>query len=208
MQVHVPLLGIPVKPFGVAKQRLHPRLDGVGRSRLGREVAIRTARVASEAGAAVAFVTADGGVRRWATSYGFPTIDESQSDRSGLDGAAAAVRDSALAEERPWLVVPADLPLVAVDDVVALLEPLLRGQAVIAPSYDGGTSAFGGHELFEFSYGPGSYHRHLNQAPHASVIVRPGLAHDLDTVADLDAIVNHRNGRWIGELMAAIDSHP
>ncbi len=208
MQSHTPLLGIPVKPFGVAKQRLHPRLDAPSRSRLGREVARRTAQVASDAGADVVFVTGDAGVRRWAQGHGYLTLDESPSETSGLDGAAAAVRDLAVEQGRPWLLLHADVPLVSVADIVALLEPLAAGKAVIAPSYDGGTTALGAHRFIEFSYGAGSYHRHLRSMPDAAVVVRPGLAHDLDTVADLDEIRSCRRGRWIEDIVSTIDSHP
>lgn len=206
MRLQTPLLAIPVKPFGVAKQRLHPRLDAPSRSRLGREVARRTAKVASAAGATVVFVTGDSGVRRWAESHGYPTLAESRSNRSGLDGAASAVRDHALDIDRPWLVLHADLPLVSVDDIRSLLEPLAVGRPVIAPSYDGGTAALGANRFIDFTYGSGSYGRHLRQVPDASVIVRPGLAHDLDTVADLDEIVAQPGGQWISRLMATIDS--
>ncbi|MCP3975216.1 MAG: NTP transferase domain-containing protein [bacterium] len=206
MRFQTPLLAIPVKPFGVAKQRLHPRLDAPSRSRLGREVARRTALVASATGATVVFVTGDSGVRRWAESYGYPTLAESRSNRSGLDGAASAVRDHAMELGRPWLVLHADLPLISVNDISALLEPLTSGRPVIAPSYDGGTAALGGHRFVEFAYGSGSYRRHLREVPNAAVIVRPGLAHDLDTVADLDEIVTRPGGQWINQLLATIDS--
>lgn len=208
MQARSPLVAIPVKPFGVAKQRLQPRLDAAARSRLGRAVASRTAQVASAAGASVVFVTGDPGVNSWAEAGGFATIDESAAAGSGLDRAAAAARDCALAQGRPWLLLHADLPLVTVADIAALLSPLMVGRAVIAPSYDGGTSALGSHRYIDFAYGSGSFHRHLRHCSTAQVVVRPGLAHDLDTVADLDEIRSHPDGQWINPLMTTIDSRP
>ena len=81
-----------------------------------------------------------------------------------------------------------------------------RWLEVIAPSHDGGTSALGATGHLDFHYGVGSFHRHLRQAPRAAVIVRPGLAFDLDTVDDLDAVLRHPRGNWIEMLLAAIDS--
>lgn len=200
----LPIVGIPVKPFGVAKQRLHPRLDPAARSVLGRRIAARTAAVAAAAGAEVVIVTGDAGVRRWAAGLELGTLTEP--DGAGLDGAASALCDHAVGLGRLWLVLHADLPLVTEDEVAAILRPLRNGAAVIAPSYDGGTSAIGGAGRIAFSYGIGSFHRHLRRLAPASVIVRPGLAFDLDTVADLDDVLRHARGQWIKRLLAAIDS--
>lgn len=203
-----PIIGIPVKPFGVAKQRLHSRLDPATRSVLGRWIAARTAATVIGAGGEVVIVTGDSGVRRWAATLGIGlnvgTIRERQG--AGLDGAATALRDHALDLGRPWLLVHADLPLISVKDIEAVLRPIHDGIAVIAPSHDGGTSVLGGHGRVEFRYGVGSYHRHLRQMPAATVIVRPGLTFDLDTVDDLDLILRHPRGIWIEELLTAIDS--
>jgi 2-phospho-L-lactate guanylyltransferase len=199
-----PVVGIPVKPFGVAKQRLHLRLDPATRSILGRRIAARTAAAAAGAGVEVIIVTGDSGVRRWAGDLGLRTIAEPEG--TGLNGAAAALRDQAIRAGRSWLVIHADLPLISPTEVGAMLEPLRNGGTVIAPSHDGGTSALGGFGHVDFRYGIGSFQRHLRQVPTAAVIVRPGLAFDLDTVEDLDGILGHPHGDWIKRLLAAIDS--
>ncbi len=199
-----PIVGVPVKPFGVAKQRLHPAIDAPTRSVLGRTIAASTASVVAAAGGEVVIVTGDAGVRGWATNLGLGTVTEPKG--AGLDGAAAALRDHAVGRGRSWLVLHADLPLIGEADAAALLQPLGTGRPVVAPSHDGGTSAIGSRGLIEFRYGNGSYHRHLRQMPAAAVVVRPGLAFDLDTVADLDGILRHPGGKWIRELLAAIDS--
>ncbi len=204
IQERPPLVGIPVKPFGVAKQRLHLRLDPATRSVLGRRIAARTAAVVADTATEVVIVAADTGVRRWAANLGFETITES--DAGGLNAAAAALRDHAIGTGRAWLVLHADLPLISEVEVRAVLEPLNRGTAVVAPSHDGGTSALGGAGHLDFHYGVGSFYRHLRQVPTAAVVVRPGLAFDLDTVDDLDAALRHPRGKWIERLLAAIDS--
>lgn len=199
-----PLVGIPVKPFGVAKQRLHPRLDPATRSVLGRRIAAHTAAVVAAAAAEVFIVAGDSGVRRWAAGLGLGTIAEP--DAGGLDGAAAALRDRAIGSGRAWLVLHADLPLISDGEMRAVLDPLRAGRAVIAPSHDGGTSAFGATGPLDFHYGIGSFHRHFRQVPTGAVVVRPGLAFDLDTVDDLDAVLRHPRGKWIERLLTAIDS--
>lgn len=199
-----PIVGIPVKPFGVAKQRLHVRLTSAARSRLGRQIAARTAETVAAADGQVVIVTGDAGVRQWATGLALGTVSEWEG--GGLDGAAGALRDHAIAAGRPWLVLHADLPLISVGEIAAVLQALRAGRAVIAPSHDGGTSALGGVGDIDFRYGIASYHRHLRQVPTADVIVCPGLALDLDTVGDLDAVLRHPRGDWIKRLLSAIDS--
>ena len=94
------LAAIPIKPFGVAKARLAGNLDARSRSRLGKAVAARTAAAATDAGALVAVVTGDSGVASWARSNGYLTIDERDSTRGGLNGAAEAVVFEAARRQR------------------------------------------------------------------------------------------------------------
>jgi 2-phospho-L-lactate guanylyltransferase len=180
------LAALPIKPFGVAKQRLSPRLDAATRSRVGKAIAERTAAAAIDAGALVAIVTADSGVRRWARTRGYLTIAEPESPRSGLDGAAEAVVLDATRRQRPWAVIHADLPLVTPAALRAVFAAAERG-TVLVPSYDGGTNVVAGRgSSFRFAYGEASFHRHLAMNPDAKVLTNPQLALDLDTTDDLD----------------------
>lgn len=195
------LAAIPIKPFGVAKQRLSDRMDAQMRSRVGRAIASRTAAAATDAGALVAVVTGDQGVAGWARSHGYLTIDEDRSAESGLDGAAQAVVAEATRRQRPWAVIHADLPLVT----PAALGPIFdmaRSATVLVPSYDGGTNVIAGHRsLFRFSYGRSSFHRHLAANPGSEVATHPQLALDLDTKDDLDRALRLPNGSWLMELI-------
>lgn len=180
------LIGIPVKPFGVAKQRLSPVLSAGDRSALGKAVAANTAREAARTGAGVAIVTGDTGVARWAHAIGIDVIWETAA--AGLDGAARDVVAAAAAQDAAWMVLHADLPLIRAADLQAAIDLWEPGRRVIAPSYDGGTSLLMGSEPVEFSFGPGSFHRHLQAAGGAAaVVVRTGLALDLDTPRDFAA---------------------
>ena len=161
------LAAIPIKPFGVAKARLAPVLGQAERSRLGRAIAARTARIAAAAGAEVIVVTADEGVAAWAETESIGVLREDPDLGGGLNGAAAtAVRHATDLGVR-WAIVHADLPVAAEGDLRRVFEAASRA-AVIAPSYDGGTNAIGGGGGdFPFAYGAGSYHRHLASSPEA-----------------------------------------
>ena len=192
-----PLAGVPIKPFGIAKARLAPALDAGARSRLGRAIAAHTLRTVAASGATPAVVTPDAGVARWARRHGWSVIDEPPG--GGLDGAALAV--VAAAGDAHWAVVHADLPLLNERDLIDAWHASAAG-VVIAPAHDGGTSLVAGVGRFRFSYGPGSFHRHLRTAPAATVLVRSGLALDLDTVADLEVAVGRSEGAWLRRYAA------
>lgn len=191
----VPVLAaVPIKRFYVAKRRLSPLLDRTARSRLGQDLALHTMHAAAQAGAEVVALAADREVAAWATEHGW----EAMIDRDGgLDAAAASASARAAAQGRGWLVIHADLPLLAPSDVTVALEALERDAWPIAPSDDGGTSLIGGREELRFSYGPGSFHRHLARLPRPRVIIRRALALDLDGPSDYAAAVASPGGAWL-----------
>ncbi len=176
-------VGIPIKAFGVAKARLAPVLGPAERARLGKAVAARTIGVATVAGRVVV-VTGDADVAGWARGFGVDVVDEGP---GGLDGAAGSFVEGA---PGPWAVLHADLPLLTEADLTHAMAAAGRTGWAIAPSSDGGTSLVVGEGPFPFAYGPGSFHRHLAARPDAAVVVRRGLAVDLDTPADLAAVRN------------------
>jgi 2-phospho-L-lactate guanylyltransferase len=176
-------IGVPIKAFGVAKARLAPVLGPDERARLGKAVAEHTLGVAGAVGR-VAVVTGDADVASWALGIGREVVPERP---GGLDGAAAAFVDSG---DGPWAVLHADLPLLAVPDLEAALASADLAGWAIAPSSDGGTSLVAGEGPFPFAYGPGSFQRHFASRPGAAVVVRRGLAVDLDTPSDLAAVRN------------------
>jgi 2-phospho-L-lactate guanylyltransferase len=188
------LVGVPVKRFFVAKRRLSSVLEPATRSRLGRDLAAHTLETIAEAGGDPLVVAADDEVATWAKQAGWATVVD---QGTGLDDAAARAVDMALAEERAWLVAHADLPLLTAADIGAALSALESGGEVIAPSNDGGTTLVGAGRPFRFAYGSASFHRHLPRLHHPIVLVRLGLALDLDDASDLDAARTHPNGAWL-----------
>ncbi len=219
------LVGVPIKPFGVAKARLSAVLDQKARARLGRAVAARTIHTVAATGAVPAVVTGDPGVARWAARHGWRVVAERPG--GGLDGAAAALVDAVLVDAVPgdgapagapgdpgagptWALLHADLPLLAADDLATAWAALDAGP-VLAPSHDGGTSLLAGRTRFPFAYGPGSFRRHVAAAggTHSgspvTIVVRPGLALDLDTAKDLSVAGTLPSGAWIAETLRRTD---
>lgn len=183
---------IPVKPFGVAKERLSGVLSAAARARLGRAVAAHTIETAQQVTPLVTVVTPDESIGTWAQQRGCTALLEPPN--VGLNGAAGF---AVARQDGPWLVLHADLPLLTEAEVSALAVAARRGR-VLAPSHDGGTSAVGGQGQFDFAFGPGSFHQHLARvdAP-VEIHTTVGLAIDLDDPHDLGVIRRHPAGSWI-----------
>ena len=125
-----------------------------------------------------------------------PSSDDTPDDGSTTDGLnrviiqAQAVAQSAGASR--LLILPSDLPLVAADDIEALITAAQLSPIVISPDRASeGTNALllGPPIAIHPSFGVGSFERHQRLAAHAGlsagVIRRWGLALDLDTPADV-----------------------
>lgn len=181
---------VPIRSFD-GLSRLAGSMAQDRRRTLMRRLAERTTEALRAAGADVLVVTGDASVRMWGLERGLRIVDEPLP--GGLDAAAAA---GVAAAAGSWMVVHADLPTIAAGDAVAADSALADAGSVIAPSHDGGTSLIGGNGAFAFSYGVGSFRRHVAAAPAAAVLVRPGLAIDLDRARDLATvlILADRNG--------------
>ena len=188
---------LPVKSFQLGKGRMADHLSDESRSALGRALAERTAALAGDAGLIPVLVAGDGEVAEWALFRGFPSIAD---PGEGLDAAANAGVLWATEAGSEWIVVHTDLPLLTADELVILDEARSRTGSVIAPSADGGTSALGASGPADFSYGPGSFHRHLGAFPAAEIVTRQGLLHDIDTIADLESARRHPRGAWLADI--------
>jgi 2-phospho-L-lactate guanylyltransferase len=169
---------VPLKSLDDAKSRLGAVLGPEERHDLALRMLTRVVDACQGAGLDVAIVSSDPLASLAARELGCGVVDDGGDDLTGSvrRGLAAHVDAEAV------VVIAADLPYVEADDVEALLaaaEPL-----AIAPSPDGRTNAVAARPpaAFDPSYGPGSAARH-GGVP----VIRPGLARDLDTPADLAA---------------------
>ncbi len=168
-----PVVIVPIRSF-TGMTRLTTVLDASQRSDLSRRLGAGVVAAATDAGLAVVVVTSDDEVTQWADDLDLGTCDD---PGTGLSGAANA--GIARAGDTPWLVVHADLPL-ATSHALAHAARASETSTVLVPSHDGGTTVIGGHGSFPFSYGIGSFRRHLALAPSATVIVSAALSIDID----------------------------
>jgi 2-phospho-L-lactate guanylyltransferase len=178
---------VPVRSFVGAKARLAPRLAPDARTALARSMAERVVKAAAPM--PVTVVTSAGEVVAWARAAGLDLCD----DPGTLDAAAAAGLARARAAGAQRVVVAhADLPLAESFDPV-LAAP--AGQVVLVPDrrHDG-TPVIVVPDgcAFCFSYGPGSFARHLESAVRAgwpvAVVDDPRLATDVDLPDDLQFV--------------------
>jgi 2-phospho-L-lactate guanylyltransferase len=96
------------------------------------------------------------------------------------------------------LLVMADLPYLTTADVTAMIDAGRKSAVVIAEAKDGGTNALllrpPSVLKFSFATNQPSATRHGEEARKAGIeplfLHRPGLARDIDTPADLDALIS------------------
>ena len=171
---------VPMKSTEFAKSRLAPVLDAAGRRTLAQQMLDHVLTTLSEAGL--------GSVRV-------------AGDNQGKGDLNADVTEAARLVEREGashlLLVMADLPYLSADDIAALIDAGRDNAVVIAEAKDGGTNAMllKPPTVLEFAF---ATHRpsatfHAESARRAGIerliLRRPGLARDIDTPADLAALV-------------------
>jgi 2-phospho-L-lactate guanylyltransferase len=175
---------VPVKAFSQAKRRLGTALSDDERQALVRRMAERV--VAAAAPLPVAVVCDDNEVAVWARQHGALVVWE---PGRGLNGAVeeGVTRLAAMGVEEVT-VAHGDLPMAS---GLADLEPF-AGVTLVPDRHDDGTNVV---RLptdcgFRFSYGPGSFQRHLAECARIGVPARvlrvPRLALDVDWPADLE----------------------
>lgn len=182
---------IPLKSFREGKKRLADAITAEQRAHLGMALALHVAEVAIAADLLPLFVTADPEVATWSATSGFPVLPESS---EGLNGAARTGVNWAEQSGSRWVVLHSDLPLLEVDDLTTLLS---RGDQVIAPSSDGGTSAISSEGPLGFEFGPLSFHRHLSRMTSPVVVTRTGFLLDVDSPDDLTAALGRSEDGWL-----------
>ena len=179
---------IPLKGFGVAKERLAPALDADARSRLAR----RMADIVVDAAAPlpVVIVTDDTEVARWADRRGARLLW--RPSRGLNDAVQHSVACLATEGIDRVVVAHGDLPR------ARGLADLARfdGITLVPDRHDDGTnvmcvpSACG----FRFAYGPGSFGLHRTEAARIGLPTRiernSALGWDIDRPADLDGMAS------------------
>lgn len=188
---------VPVKAFSEAKRRLSPVLTPADRVALSRRLAAGV--VAAAAPLPVAVVCDDREVAGWARALGALVIWE---PGQGLNGAVAA-GVARLAAEGVATVVVAHGDLARPAGLTDLLVGHSRSGITLVPDgRDDGTNVIvlPSRAAFGFSYGPGSFRRHLDEVAARSrsgrVVRGSDLSLDVDLPSDLPLAGCAAQGDW------------
>jgi 2-phospho-L-lactate guanylyltransferase len=187
---------IPVKPLNRAKSRLSEVLTPEQRQQLAESMLRHVLSVVRDVPQVLGtlVVSRDGHALSIAREYGARTVQESGQPELNT-ALMRATQVVARWKGSAVLILPADLPLLAPEDVVGILE---MGKAestmVIATDYvqDGTNAMFVRPPgVFDYAYGTGSYQRHTQLARRAGLDVKvyrsDRLSLDIDVPADLQS---------------------
>jgi 2-phospho-L-lactate guanylyltransferase len=184
---------IPLKRLDAAKTRLAPALTNVERGRLMAGMLAWVARAAVRAGAGrVALASSDPAAPAVARRLGVECVSDGGLPwNEGLVHARSLLHRPAAAV----LYLAGDLPLADAADVAALVEAGGDGTAVIGRAHDGGTNALWVCPAAAIVPAFGAARSASVHAARAQdhglttvMLDRPGIAHDVDTPADLAAV--------------------
>ena len=205
---------VPAKEIARAKQRLAPRLSLEERrdlvlAMLGDVLEVLSSVAALE-GRMV--VTRDPQVATLARGMGAEVLEE----RSG-GGLNAALRQAAehlgRIGARGILVVPADLPSLAAEEVSAILgyhAGVDRAMTLVSDRHGRGTNCFACSppDLCAFHFGEDSFRAHLDAGREVGIVARclelVGVQMDVDTPEDLDVLRNSAVGRQTGNFLSRL----
>lgn len=173
---------VPLKQAGLRKSRLGDRLSVSDRIRLSESLAHHVTTTARAVAGVSSVVLLSDTPTVW---EGVEWIGDSG---RGLNEelAEAATRLG----NRPLIILPADLPWLDREDVLAMIQAARLGHAIAPDRHGLGTN---GLALiapcgFPFAFGENSFRAHVEAAGEGAAIVRrSGIAFDIDTASDLDA---------------------
>jgi 2-phospho-L-lactate guanylyltransferase len=188
---------VPVKPLRRGKSRLAGTLTEDERTALNQELLEHTLKVLSTLKELdqVLVVSRDPQALTIARNHGARTVQEDGQPHLNTALARATVM-AQVHSIHGILVLPADLPLLTHDDVLALIDRAAKPPVVvIAPDRHGkGTNALlmvpSGQ--IEYDFGEGSFQRHCDRAiksgARLEIVELPSLGLDLDLPEDLEMI--------------------
>jgi 2-phospho-L-lactate/phosphoenolpyruvate guanylyltransferase len=189
---------VPVKPLRRGKSRLAGTLSEDERTHLNQLLLEHTLKTLADLKEIeqVLVVSRDPAALALAREHGARTVREAGSPQLNTALKRATVV-AQLYTTQGVLVLPADLPLITREDILALVERAKKPPVVvIAPDLrEEGTNALlicpAG--LIEYDFGPGSFQRHCERAQQAGarleIVTLPSLGLDLDLPEDLEKVV-------------------
>jgi 2-phospho-L-lactate guanylyltransferase len=185
-----PVLLVPIKPLAEAKSRLRESFDDAGRAELVRAMLCDTfAAIRGGYRGPVYIVTADETYDDVARGFDVPRLPDLGSDYNSA--VAGAVRSEPVRAAGAAIVLPADLPRAAPEDIARAIEALRKSEVVLVAAEDGGTGLLGLRppDAITPAFGLDSAEVHRLAAVRAgrrlAVLDCPSLARDVDTIADL-----------------------
>jgi len=188
---------VPVKPLQRGKSRLSEVLTQEERADLNRRLLAHTLDTLTAIPDIehILVISRDQSALALAREYGARTVQEHGSPHLNLALARATIIAKTYAT-RGVLILPADLPLIAPEDIHTLLTLAIEPPVVVvAPDHRRqGTNALlvcpAG--LIEYEFGPGSFRRHCERARLAGARLEicelPSLALDMDLPEDLELV--------------------
>jgi 2-phospho-L-lactate guanylyltransferase len=181
---------VPLKRLDAAKSRLASALSVAERRRLMAAMVAHVVRTALAADVGrVALVSSDPAAPELAGRLGIAFVSD-----AGLpwNPGLAHARMQLPAPAAAVLYLAGDLPLVEAGDIAALLDAGQNGTVVVGRAHDGGTNALWVCPAAALEPAFGTPESAAVHAAHAEecglevvVLDRPGIAHDIDTPADL-----------------------
>ena len=188
---------VPVKPLRRGKSRLAGTLTEDQRAELNQSLLQHTLNTLSGVKELeqVLVVSRDPNVLTIARQHGARTVQEDGQPHLNTALTRATVVAKVYATSGV-LILPADLPLIGKDDVLALIEKATRPPVVvITPDrHQKGTNALliSPSGLIEYDFGENSFERHCERARRAGarleIVHLPALGLDLDLPEDLEMI--------------------
>lgn len=160
---------IPVKPLRRSKSRLSDILTENERTQLNSEMLENTIKVLKEVDTIkeILLISKDTSALALARKWGAKTLQED--GEPGLNTALKrAVYVAKAYSAQSIIILPADIPFLSSEDITILLEnkPKTSGLVIAPDRHMNGTNALlaSPPDLIEFSFGPGSFERHIWQA--------------------------------------------
>jgi len=190
---------VPVKPLRRGKSRLAAVLDDEERYRLNCYLFTHTLKVLKQVPELerILVVSRDTAALALAREHGAHTLQEPSDSQLNLalKRTTVLLRSTAVSTV---VILPADLPLLAVEDVQALLAALPEPEGlVLAPNaQETGTNGLAVRppDRVEYRYGPNSFAQHLAYAREVglpvAIVRRPGLQYDVDWPEDLRLVAD------------------
>ena len=189
---------VPVKPLRRGKSRLAGVLSPEERNDLNRRLLTHTLETLNAIPEIeqILVISRDQAALSLAREHGARTVLENGAPELNVALARATIVAKNYAT-RGLLIVPADLPLISPEDVIAMLDIAVHPPVVVlAPDHRRqGTNALlvcpiG---LIEYDFGPGSFQRHCERALQAGarleILELPSLALDMDMPEDLEMVI-------------------